>query len=349
MTDYRQAGVDIEAGEEVVRRIRPLAKSTFRPEVLGDIGAFGGLFRLGAERYVDPVLVSGTDGVGTKLKLAFLMDRHDTVGIDLVAMCVNDIIVSGAEPLFFLDYLAVGELVVSKAEAIVQGIADGCRQAGCSLIGGETAELPSFYQKGEYDLAGFSVGVVEREAILTGKKIQPGDAVIGLASSGLHSNGFSLARRVLLEQAELSLDSSLDGMDNTLGETLLTPTRIYVKTILPLIKDFSIHGLAHITGGGITRNVPRVLPQGCRADIRKNTWPIPPIFSHIQKFGHVEEDEMYRVFNMGIGFVLVVSADQEQAVIDRANALGEQAMGIGQIVEDPQRSPSVTYSSKGNA
>ena len=349
MTDYRQAGVDIERGEEVVRRIRSLARSTFRPEVLGDIGTFGGLFRLGAERYVDPVLVSGTDGVGTKLKLAFLMDRHDTVGIDLVAMCVNDIIVSGAEPLFFLDYLAVGELVVSKAEAIVQGIAEGCRQAGCSLIGGETAELPSFYQKGEYDLAGFSVGVVERVAILTGEKIKPGDAVIGLASSGLHSNGFSLARRVLLEQAELSLDSSLDGLDNTLGETLLTPTRIYVTTILKLIKDFSIHGLAHITGGGITRNVPRVLPQGCRADIRKNTWPIPPIFSHIQKFGHVEEDEMYRVFNMGIGFVLVVSADQEQAVIDRANALGEQAMGIGQIVEDPQHSPSVTYSSKGKA
>ena len=349
MTDYRQAGVDIERGEEVVRRIRPLARSTFRPEVLGDIGTFGGLFRLGAERYVDPVLVSGTDGVGTKLKLAFLMDRHDTVGIDLVAMCVNDIIVSGAEPLFFLDYLAVGELVVSKAEAIVQGIAEGCRQAGCSLIGGETAELPSFYQKGEYDLAGFSVGVVEREAILTGEKIKPGDAVIGLASSGLHSNGFSLARRVLLEQAELSLDSSLDGMDKTLGENLLTPTRIYVKMILQLIKDFSIHGLAHITGGGITRNVPRVLPQGCRADIRKNSWPIPPIFSHIQNIWHVEEDEMYRVFNMGIGFVIVVSADQEQAVIDRANALGEQAMGIGQIVEDPQRSPSVRYSSKGKA
>jgi phosphoribosylformylglycinamidine cyclo-ligase len=349
MTDYRQAGVDIEAGEEVVRRIRPLAKSTFRPEVLGDIGAFGGLFRLGAERYVDPVLVSGTDGVGTKLKLAFLMDRHDTVGIDLVAMCVNDIIVSGAEPLFFLDYLAVGELVVSKAEAIVRGIADGCRQAGCSLIGGETAELPSFYQKGEYDLAGFSVGVVEREAILTGEKIKPGDAVIGLVSSGLHSNGFSLARRVLLEEAELSLDSSLDGLDDTIGETLLTPTRIYVKTILQLIKEFSIHGLAHITGGGLTGNVPRVLPKGCRADIRKNTWPIPPIFSHIQKFGHVEEDEMYHVFNMGIGFVLVVPVDQEQAVIDRANALGEQAIGIGQIVEDPQNSPSVTYSSMGKA
>ena len=349
MTDYRQAGVDIEAGEEMVRRIRPLAKSTFRPEVLGDIGAFGGLFRLGAERYVDPVLVSGTDGVGTKLKLAFLMDRHDTVGIDLVAMCVNDIIVSGAEPLFFLDYLAVGELVVSKAEAIVQGIADGCRQAGCSLIGGETAELPSFYQKGEYDLAGFSVGVVEREAILTGKTIKPGDAVIGLASSGLHSNGFSLARRVLLEEAELSLDSSLDGLHNTIGETLLTPTRIYVKTILQLIKEFSIHGLAHITGGGLTGNVPRVLPKGCRADIRKNTWPIPPIFSHIQKFGHVEEDEMYRVFNMGIGFVLVVPVDQEQAVIDRANELGEKAIGIGQIVKDPQRSPSVTYSSEGKA
>lgn len=346
MTDYRQAGVNIEAGEEVVRRIRPLAKSTFRPEVLSDIGAFGGLFRLPPERFVDPVLVSGTDGVGTKLKLAFLMDKHDTVGIDLVAMCVNDIIVSGAEPLFFLDYLAVGELVISKAENIVKGIAEGCRQAGCSLIGGETAELPSFYQSGEYDLAGFSVGVVERAEILTAERIQPGDAVIGLASSGLHSNGFSLARRVLLEQAQLSVEDSLDGFESSIGETLLTPTRIYVKPILSLIKKFPIHGLAHITGGGITGNVPRVLPQGCRANIKKGSWPIPPIFSHIQKIGQVQEDEMYRVFNMGVGFVLIVPPDQEKQIIDRANELGEYAVGIGRIVDDPEATPSVAYSSE---
>lgn len=348
MTDYRQAGVDIEAGEEVVRRIRPLAKSTFRPEVLGDIGAFGGLFRLAPEKYVDPVLVSGTDGVGTKLKLAFLMDRHETVGIDLVAMCVNDIIVSGAEPLFFLDYLAVGELVVDKAEAIIKGIAEGCRQAGCALIGGETAELPSFYQAGEYDLAGFSVGVVERAAILTGESIQPGDAVIGLASSGLHSNGFSLARRVLLEQAGLPLESVLDGVEKPLGETLLTPTRIYVKSLLPLIKEFSIHGLAHITGGGLTGNIPRILPKRCGAYIEKEAWTIPPIFSHIQKLGHVEEEEMYRVFNQGIGFVVIVPCDQAQAIIDRANELGEHAIRIGKIIESPESPPSVTYSTKGN-
>jgi len=349
MTDYRQAGVDIEAGEEVVRRIRPLAKSTFRQEVLGDIGAFGGLFRLSPERYIDPVLVSGTDGVGTKLKLAFLMDQHDTVGIDLVAMCVNDIIVSGAEPLFFLDYLAVGELVVDKAEAIVKGIADGCRQAGCALIGGETAELPSFYQAGEYDLAGFSVGVVERAAILTGESIQPGDAVIGLASSGLHSNGFSLARHVLLEQAALPLESSLDGLNETIGESLLMPTRIYVKSLLKLIKEFSIHGLAHITGGGLTGNVPRVLPKGCRANIHKGAWSISPIFSHLQKLGKIEEDEMYRVFNMGIGFVVIVPSDQAQAFVDHANELGEHAFHIGQIEGHPQGSPCVTYASEGNA
>ncbi len=347
MTDYRQAGVDIEAGEEVVRRIRPLAKSTFRPEVLGDIGAFGGFFRLAPQGYIDPVLVSGTDGVGTKLKLAFLMDRHDTVGIDLVAMCVNDIIVSGAEPLFFLDYLAVGELVVDKAEAIVRGIAEGCRQAGCALIGGETAELPSFYQAGEYDLAGFSVGVVERDRILTGEHIQPGDAVIGLASSGLHSNGFSLARHVLLEQADLSPESTLHGMDKPVGEVLLTPTRIYVKSILQLIKEFSIHGLAHITGGGLTGNVPRVLPKGCRAHIHKGAWTAPPIFSSIQKLGHVEEEEMYRVFNMGIGFVVIVPPDQASAVVKRAQEFGEHAVRIGQIEEHLQGPSCVIYDHEG--
>ena len=344
MTDYRQAGVNIEAGEEVVRRIRTLAKSTFRSEVLGDIGSFSGLFRLAQEKYVDPVLVSGTDGVGTKLKLSFLMDRHDTVGIDLVAMCVNDILVSGAEPLFFLDYLAVGELVVDKTEAVVKGIAEGCRQAGCALIGGETAEMPSFYQKGEYDLAGFVVGVVERANILTGENVKPGDVVIGFASSGLHSNGFSLARHVLLEQARLSLDISLEGMKQTVGDSLLTPTRIYVKSILQLIKEFSIHALAHITGGGLPGNVPRVLPKGCKAYLDKGAWPTPKIFSHIQELGQIEEEEMYRVFNMGIGFVLIVPPEKSHAVVQRANQIGEQAFCIGEIVEEFQGSPCVTFS-----
>jgi len=349
MTDYRQAGVNIEAGEEVVRRIRTLAKSTFRSEVLGDIGSFSGLFRLAQEKYVDPVLVSGTDGVGTKLKLAFLMDRHDTVGIDLVAMCVNDILVSGAEPLFFLDYLAVGELVVDKTEAVVKGIAEGCRQAGCALIGGETAEMPSFYQKGEYDLAGFVVGVVERANILTGENVKPGDVVIGFASSGLHSNGFSLARRVLLEQARLSLDISLEGMKQTIGETLLTPTKIYVGSILQLIKEFSIHGLAHITGGGLPGNIPRVLPNGCKAHLDKKTWPTPKIYFHIQQLGKVVEEEMYRVFNMGIGFVLIVPSEKSDAVIERANQLGERAFCIGEIVEKLQGSPCVTFSGESKA
>ena len=349
MTDYRQAGVDIETGDEVVRRIRPLAKATFRSEVLGEIGAFGGLFRLASEKYVDPVLVSGTDGVGTKLKLAFLMNQHDTVGVDLVAMCVNDIVVSGAEPLFFLDYLAVGKLEVSKAEAIVRGIANGCRQAGCALIGGETAELPTFYQKGEYDLAGFAVGVVERGAIITGEQIQSGDTVIGLASSGLHSNGYSLARRVLLDQVSLTPQSRLEGIDGTVGECLLTPTRIYVKTLLELIQEFSIRGLAHITGGGLTGNIPRVLPKGCKAVLDKQAWEPPTIFSHIQQLGEVEEEEMYRVFNMGIGMVVIVPPNQAKAVIERANGFGERAICIGEIVDDPQGTPCVTYTSKGGA
>ena len=344
MTDYRQAGVNIEAGEEVVRRIRNLSKSTFRPEVLGDIGSFGGLFRLAHEKYIEPILVSGTDGVGTKLKLAFLIDRHDTVGIDLVAMCVNDVIVSGAEPLFFLDYLAVGELVVDKAEAIVKGVVEGCLQAGCALIGGETAEMPSFYQKGEYDLAGFAVGVVQRANMINGENIREGDVVIGFASSGLHSNGFSLARRVLFEQAGLSLDVTLEGMRLTLGESLLTPTRIYVESILQLIKEFSVHGLAHITGGGLPGNVPRVLPKGCKARLDKGAWPIPKIFSHIQRLGEVEEEEMYQVFNMGIGFVLIVPFEKSHAIIKRANELGEQAFCIGEIVEELEGSPCVAFS-----
>jgi phosphoribosylformylglycinamidine cyclo-ligase len=332
MTTYRQAGVDIESGNEFVRRITPLVRSTFRPEVLTDLGGFGGLFRFEASRYRDPVLVSGTDGVGTKLKIACMMDRHDTVGIDLVAMCVNDVAVSGAEPLFFLDYLATGKLSVSQAEAIVRGIAEGCRQAGCALIGGETAEMPSFYAEGEYDLAGFAVGVVERLKIIDGREIAPDDVLIGLVSTGLHSNGYSLARRVLFDEARLSVESRLDDLDQPLGEALLTPARIYVKTILELTAGFPIKGIAHITGGGLTDNLPRILPMRCRARIHRGTWPVLPIFSVLRERGRIEEEEMFRVFNMGIGLVLVVTSDCANQVILAAAKLGDRAYRIGEIV-----------------
>jgi phosphoribosylformylglycinamidine cyclo-ligase len=343
MTTYRDAGVDIDAGDEFVDRIKPLVRSTFRPEVLTDLGGFGGLFRLQAKKYEDPVLVSGTDGVGTKLKIAFLMDRHDTVGIDLVAMCVNDIAVSGAEPLFFLDYFATGQLAVPKAQAVVSGIADGCRQAGCSLIGGETAEMPSFYVEGEYDLAGFAVGVVDRPKIIDGRQIVPGDALIGLASTGLHSNGYSLARRVLFDRAKLSVTSFLPEFDRPLGDILLTPTRIYAKQILTLIQEFPIKGMAHITGGGITENLPRVFPPDVRAQVRRNAWSVPPIFQTIARLGQVEREEMYRVFNMGIGLILVVPASAAEAVIARATALGDPACRIGTMVSSDGDVPLVEY------
>jgi phosphoribosylformylglycinamidine cyclo-ligase len=343
MTTYRQAGVDIEAGNEFVRRITPLVRSTFRPEVLTDLGGFGGLFRFQADRYTDPVLVSGTDGVGTKLKIAFLMDRHDTVGVDLVAMCVNDVAVSGAEPLFFLDYLATGKLSVSKAEAIVRGIAEGCRQAGCALIGGETAEMPSFYAEEEYDLAGFAVGVVDRPKLIDGRDIVPGDVLVGLASSGLHSNGYSLVRRVLLEECGLKMDSCLPELAQPLGETLLTPTRIYAKQILALAREFSIKGVSHITGGGITENLPRVLPKGCRAKIRRGAWPVPAIFGVIQERGRVDQDEMYRVFNMGIGLILIVPPSVVEGVIARAVELGDRAYRIGEIVASGSEDQQVEY------
>ncbi|MGH7207540.1 MAG: phosphoribosylformylglycinamidine cyclo-ligase [Nitrospiraceae bacterium] len=332
MTTYRQAGVDIEAGNEFVRRIAPLVRSTFRPEVLTDLGGFGGLFRFQADRYAEPVLVSGTDGVGTKLKIAFLMDRHDTVGIDLVAMCVNDVAVSGAEPLFFLDYLATGKLAVEKAQAIVGGIVEGCRQAGCALIGGETAEMPSMYAEGEYDLAGFAVGVVDRSKIIDGKGIVQGDVLVGLASTGLHSNGYSLARRVLLEDGGLTVESRIADLDQPLGEVLLTPTRIYAKQILALAAYYPIKGIAHITGGGITENLPRILPKGCRARVHRGAWPVPPIFQVLRKMGKVDEEELYRVFNMGIGLALVVSADHVEKLIARAAELGDRGYRIGEIV-----------------
>jgi phosphoribosylformylglycinamidine cyclo-ligase len=329
---YKDAGVDIDAGDLFVRKIKPYVKSTFRPEVMTHIGGFGGLFAL--KKYKDPVLVSGTDGVGTKLKIAFLTNRHDTVGIDLVAMCVNDIIVQGAEPLFFLDYFATGRLKPEAHADIVKGIAEGCRQSGCALIGGETAEMPSFYGENEYDLAGFAVGVVEKKRIIDGSKIKPGNVLIGLASSGLHSNGFSLVRKVLLEKAGYGVDDMLSELGaRPLGEVLLTPTRIYVKTILALMKDFDLLGMAHITGGGVTENTPRMLPKGAQAVIRKGTWDSPPIFKLIQKKAGVDDHEMYRDFNMGIGMVLAVPSKQADAVMKKATKLGEKAYRIGEIVK----------------
>ncbi|MCP9440008.1 MAG: phosphoribosylformylglycinamidine cyclo-ligase [Nitrospira sp.] len=343
MTTYREAGVDIDAGDEFVERIKPLVRSTFRPEVLTDLGGFGGLFGLRAEQYKEPVLVSGTDGVGTKLKIAFLMDRHDTVGIDLVAMCVNDIVVSGAEPLFFLDYFATGTLSVATAQNVVKGIVEGCRQAGCALIGGETAEMPSFYRDGEYDLAGFAVGVVEKANIIDGRSIAPGDMVVGLASSGLHSNGYSLARHVLFEREKLTVESRVPELDRPVGEALLTPTRIYVKSVLSLVREFSIKGLAHVTGGGITENLPRILPAGVKARVDRRAWAVPPVFTVLSKLGKIEREEMYRVFNMGIGMVLVVPPAVADRVVARAADCGECAHVIGEIIASPSGEPEVEY------
>ncbi len=328
---YKDAGVDIDAGNSFVKMIKPLVKSTRRPEVLADIGGFGGLFALNTAKYKNPVLVSGTDGVGTKLKVAFMADRHDTVGIDLVAMCVNDIIVQGAEPLFFLDYLATGKLDPAQGAAIVAGIAEGCRQAGCALIGGETAEMPGFYTAEEYDLAGFTVGVVDRERIIDGSSISVGDTLIGLASTGLHSNGYSLARKVLFDRMGLGINDIIPETGRSVADELLAPTRIYVKSILNLLRDFSIHGIAHITGGGLPENVPRILPKGCMARIRTSAWEMPPIFKLLQRGGNIQESELYRTFNCGIGMVLAVPTVDSVDILDRLRALGESAMIIGEI------------------
>ena len=331
MTTYRDAGVDIDAGDEFVDRISPLVRSTFRPEVLTDLGGFGGLFRLQAHRYAEPVLVSGTDGVGTKLKIAFLADRHDTVGIDLVAMCVNDIVVSGAEPLFFLDYFATGKLAVPKAESVLKGIAEGCRQAGCALIGGETAEMPSFYAESEYDLAGFAVGVVDRSKIIDGRNIVPGDVLIGLASTGLHSNGYSLARKVLLDMGRLKLHQTVPELGRSLGEELLQPTRIYAKMTQALFAKYLIKGAAHITGGGIRGNLPRILPEGRSAWINRRTWPVPPVFDLIQKIGRVSRDEMDRTFNNGLGMILIVGQKHVDGVSSLLRKMHERHFMIGEI------------------
>lgn len=327
---YQKTGVDIAEGQSFVRKITPLVRSTYRPEVLTDLGGFSALFRLNLKKYREPILVSGTDGVGTKLKIAFLMNRHNTIGIDLVAMCVNDLVVTGAEPLFFLDYFACGRLQTERSVQVLKGIIQGCRQAGCALIGGETAEMPSFYAPDEYDLAGFAVGVVEKKAVISGRKIRPGDLVIGLASSGLHSNGFSLARKILFEKAGYQVtDPWKNG--KSLGEVLLTPTRIYVKTVLGLARCGWIKGAAHITGGGITENLPRILPKGCEAVVHRTIWRVPEIFRQIQKEGQVDEEEMYRVFNMGIGMIFVIAPSRVKAVMNQARRFGERAAIIGEI------------------
>lgn len=329
---YRAAGVDIEAGERAVELMRGAVEGTRRPEVLGGLGAFGGFFALDPSRYRHPVLVAGADGVGTKLRLAIELDRHHSVGIDVVAMCVNDILVHGAEPLFFLDYLAMGRLVPEKAAEIVAGVAEGCRLAGCALLGGETAEMPGFYPGGDYDLAGFAVGVVERERLIDGSAIRQGDRLLGLASSGLHSNGFSLARKVLLEVAGYSLHSFVPALGRTLGEELLVPTRIYVKAVLPLAQAGRIRGMAHITGGGLVQNLARILPPGTKAILHRGSWPVPPIFDLIREAGNVPAQEMARTFNLGIGLVLVVAPEEAAAVKQELNGHGEKCYEVGEIV-----------------
>jgi phosphoribosylformylglycinamidine cyclo-ligase len=324
---YRDAGVDIDAGDALVERIKPLAKRTMRPEVLAGIGGFGALVEIG-KHYREPVLVSGTDGVGTKLKLAFMLGKHDTVGIDLVAMSVNDILVQGAEPLFFLDYFACGKLDVEVAAQVVGGIARGCEQAGCALIGGETAEMPGMYPEGEYDLAGFAVGVVEKSRIIDGRSIGAGDTVIGLASSGPHSNGYSLVRKII-ERARPDLAADFHG--KPLGRVLLEPTRIYVKPLLALMKRMTVKGLAHITGGGLVENVPRVLPEHVKAVLERSAWTMPPVFQWLQAGGGVADAEMHRVFNCGIGMIVVVAREDADAAIAFLRAEGEDARAIGRI------------------
>jgi phosphoribosylformylglycinamidine cyclo-ligase len=325
---YRDAGVDIDAGDRLVERIKPLAARTRREGVLAGIGGFGALFELG-QRYRQPVLVSGTDGVGTKLKLAFQYDRHDTIGIDLVAMSVNDVLVQGAEPLFFLDYFACGRLDVEVAARVIGGIARGCELAGCALIGGETAEMPGMYPDGEYDLAGFAVGAVEKDRIVDGSSIRPGDAVIGLASSGPHSNGYSLIRRILAARAA-DFGSALDG-GGTLGDALMAPTRIYVRSLLGLASEIAVKGMAHITGGGLIENIPRILPQDTKAVLVQSAWPLPPVFAWIKDAGNVDAREMQRTFNCGIGMVAIVAAADADRALTHLRGCGEEAWVIGRI------------------
>jgi len=342
---YKDSGVDIDKANDFVERIKPLIKTTARKEVISGIGGFGGLFRFDYSKFKNPILVSSTDGVGTKLKIAHLMDKHDTIGIDLVAMSVNDVVVQGAEPLFFLDYLATGKIEVEKSVKIVEGVVTGCKQAGCTLIGGETAEMPGFYKDGEYDLAGFCVGVVESEKLIDGSTISVNDRIIGVASSGLHSNGFSLARKILLDDAKLQVTDRVSGLAKTIGEELLEPTRIYVKPILNLLKNFNVKGLVHITGGGFYDNIPRIIPQSCRCIISGNSWEIPPIFQVMKEIGNVDEKEMFRVFNMGIGMMIVVPEKESEEVAHRLEVLGEKAYIIGTVEKREKEQALVCFTS----
>jgi phosphoribosylformylglycinamidine cyclo-ligase len=328
---YKGAGVDIDKANLFVEKIKPLIKTTARKEVMSGIGGFGALFRLDVEKFKNPILVSSTDGVGTKLKVAQSMNRHDTVGIDLVAMSVNDVVVQGAEPLFFLDYIATGKIGLEQSVQIIEGIVRGCQEAGCALIGGETAEMPGFYAENEYDLAGFCVGIVEADKLIDGAAISVGDRIIGLASSGLHSNGFSLARKVLFDDGRLSVHDAVSGLDESIGTALLRPTKIYVKSLLKLLKSFNIKGLVHITGGGFLDNIPRILPAPCCTTIRKNAWEVPPIFKVIREMGKIEEQEMFRVFNMGIGMIVIVSEKELPDVMERLEMLGEKAYVLGGV------------------
>lgn len=328
---YREAGVDIDAGNQAVTLIKKHIASTQRPEVLGEVGGFAGLFEFTAQKFRAPVLVAAADGVGTKLKIAFLLEKHTTVGIDLVAMNVNDLLAVGATPLFFLDYIATGKIEPEKIAQIVEGIAAGCREANCALLGGETAEMPGFYQEGEYDLAGFAVGVVEKEKVCGASRVRPGDKIIGLPSTGLHSNGFALARCALLAKAGYKVGDFIPALGKTLGEEMLTPTRIYVPLVLPLFQEFDLHGAAHITGGGMRENISRVLPPGTKVKIYKGSWPVPPIFKLIQVEGKVAEEEMYRVFNLGIGFVLITSLVEAESILKELEKKGEKAYLIGEV------------------
>lgn len=340
---YKDAGVDIERAELFVERIKPLIKATSRKEVMSTIGGFGGLFHLDMGKFKDPILVSSTDGVGTKLQIAHMMNKHDTIGIDLVAMSVNDVVVQGAEPLFFLDYIAAGKINVEKSVKIMEGIIKGCQEAGCALIGGETAEMPGFYKEGEYDLAGFCVGAVEAERLIDGSEIRVGDRIIGIASNGMHSNGFSLARKILFEIGRKNVNETMEGLDNTLGDELLRPTRIYVKPMLNLIKNFNIKGIVHITGGGFVENLPRIIPEPCRAVIKKKSWNISPIFSIIQKMGNIDDMEMLKVFNMGIGMMIVVPEKEVPEIMERLHVLGEHAYSIAVIEKRSKGQPQVSF------
>ena len=329
---YADAGVDIDAGNHSVQLIKDCVKATYRPEVLGDLGGFGGLFALN-NKYKEPVLVSGTDGVGTKLVLAFKLNKHDTIGQDAVAMCANDILVQGAEPLFFLDYLAVGKLIPEQVADVVKGVANACKESGCALIGGETAEMNGFYPVGEYDIAGFAVGAVEKSKIITSEKVKAGDVILGLPSSGIHSNGYSLVRKIVFDVKGFKGDEYIQELGKTIGDELLTPTRLYPKTCLPLIEKFDIHGMVHVTGGGYYENIPRALPEDMGAEIDAEAWTVPPIFNLLKEWGNVDWHEMYRTFNMGIGMIIIASADEAEKIKADLASRNETVYEIGKVTQ----------------